>query len=751
MKRIWLLLGAGLLLGWAGYAQGSADNPLNQDPYADRPNRHVLPNARVREIPRQNYRIAPQRAPQTGARWRKGGLFDPNEFHRNLQNRQRRTRAPRWDRDITNAAPDEIHPVYNPGATKIYFSSNASAVVNGRLANPTPYYRIWRGDIDDGSGQGLGNVANATAITGDTPDERFGSQIQPSLNESANLIAYANRTASGNYNIVVRNLSTGRRVVITADNDGITQNLRPTLSPDGSLVIFASNRLLRTDPPGTERRFRLYLARTDGRPFENNEFFRRLTNPPAGFDDVEPAWSPDGSRIAFARVASDGSSSIFLLDFGTLRETRWTNFVDPNTGNRASDRQPSWAIFGGAPVLVFSSTRKSGDPHRISAPADRVDSVNRIYDIYRIEATLPEELGGGPAISISADRSTPQLAQPDVPYLTTPPFAPTAGAKYPTGALDERNRVAYHSPRTEGAEPPGPGIHDLWETQLFDVTPPILEVLPIVRPKEGFAGDEVTIRVRVVDFQSGVDFVRVQFKDPDSAEQDAEGLEHRIYLLFPFDPFFPNRILVEQVGNAYVPLFVEIGQQAINPNTYEYKDPYVLARLGFDGSLDDTLLLTPVLDGNGNPTDFYEAKWRTPDVPSDFYVDVIVRDRAGNEFIYDNITGFTTRPFVGANNILLVSDYMGGQIFVQNRIDVIGNSIARPTWQPVESYWTDNPTGKFPFDLTQPPSGTPQVIIGDGAIPHPRVSGAFVRSDTLGENTTYGNLYDIWRVQCRNP
>ncbi|MFQ3609950.1 MAG: carboxypeptidase regulatory-like domain-containing protein, partial [Fimbriimonadales bacterium] len=42
-------------------------------------------------------------------------------------------------------------------------------------------------------------------------------------------------------------------------------------------------------------------------------------------------------------------------------------------------------------------------------------------------------------------------------------------------------------------------------------------------------------------------------------------------------------------------------------------------------------------------------------------------------------------------------------------------------------------------------------IIGDGAIPHPNVLGAFIRSDTLGRNTTYGNLYDIWRVQCRNP
>ncbi|MFN3691114.1 MAG: hypothetical protein ACK4UU_09345, partial [Fimbriimonadales bacterium] len=70
----------------------------------------------------------------------------------------------------------------------------------------------------------------------------------------------------------------------------------------------------------------------------------------------------------------------------------------------------------------------------------------------------------------------------------------------------------------------------------------------------------------------------------------------------------------------------------------------------------------------------------------------------------------------------------------------------------MESYWTDNPTGKPPFDITQPPSGSGLIIHGDGAIPHPNLPpGFFIRSDTLGQNTTYGNLYNIWRVQCRNP
>lgn len=745
MIRRWQLVLAGLLLAWAGFAQGA---DTQQSPYQDRPGRYILPNARPREIPPQNYKIAPPRAPQNGnAQWRKNGLFDPQQFHQQLQQRQQRTRAPRWDTDITNAATDELHPVYNPGAAKMYFSSNAGGVgPDGRLINPTPRYRIWRGDVDEGSQLYIGNLTNLTPVTGDTPDEQFGSQIQPTINASANIIAYANRSAAGSYNIVVRNLSTGQRVVLTSDNNGVTQNLRPTLSPGGNLVIFSSNRL-QSGETEADRRYRLYVARTDGRPFEDGTFFRRITFPNPGENDVEPAWSPDGNRVAFARIAADGSSYIYMLDFNTLTAVQWTNFVD-SSNNKPRDRQPAWTQIDGTPVLVFASTRKSGSPHQIGQASDRVDVATNIYDIYRINAELPEPLGGA-AIALTADPTPASRVQPDVPGVAF--FVPAAGAKYPTGAIQERNRVAYHSTRTQGVESPGPGPHDLWETRVFDQTPPVVEVLPIVSPKESFPGDTVTIKVRAVDLQSGVNFVRVQFKDPDSAEQDAEGLEHKLYQLFQFDIFFPNRILVDQ-GQAYVPLFVEVGHQAIHPQTYEYKEPYSLVRLGFNGSLDDTLLLQPELDDNGNPTDWYVATWRTPDIPSDFYLDVIVRDNAGNEFIYDNITGFTTQQFTGSQNILLVSDYMSGQIFVQNRVAAIGNSITRPTWQPVESYWTDNPTGKPPFDLTQPPSGQGIIIHGDGAIPHPNLPpGFFLRSDTLGQNTTYGNLYNIWRVQCRNP
>jgi hypothetical protein len=748
VKRWWLIL-TGLMIGAAVSGQEAGSQRPWEEFYRSRPSRNLLPNERPRTIPRQNYREAPPLNLIGGPlQWQKSGLFNPQLFHQWRQSQQNRTsRAPVWDRDLTNVPTDELHPVYVSRASRMYFASNATGLdANGRLTNPGPYYHIWRGDLDDGRDIARAELTNFVQLTGDTPDEQFSSQIQPSVTQNESILAYASRSAAGSYNIIIRNLFTRQRIVLTTDNDGRTQNLRPSLNPGGNLVVFASNRL---EPGETEadRRFRLYMARTDGRPFDDGRFFRRLTFPAADEEDIEPAWSPDGQRIAFVRAKRGVNgyeySYIYILDAQNPNNmVQWTSFVD-NNNNRPLDRQPSWEVDrDGSTILLFASTRKSLDNQgrrRRAFPTSEVDVTTRIYDIYRIGTAISEELGAV-ALSITIDPSTPALARPN--YPGDPELI--AGAQYPTGAILVRNRVAYHSTRLNDAQNQGP--HDLWETLVYDLTPPVMEILPVVHPKELFPEEEVRIRVRVVDFQSGVESVLVQFKDPDSAEQDAEGLEHKIYLLF-------GRVVADQ--NVVIPYFLEIGQQAIHPETYEYKDPYVLAFLGFDGRREDCLALRYVPEDPNNPdptqSGWWEITWRTPAVPSDFYVDVIVRDNNGNEFIYDNISGFTTQKITGEHKILLVSDYAAGQMFVQTRVGPLGGpfTIARPTWEPVESYWTDNPTGKPPYDVTINPPNL--FIIGDGAIPSPNVLLATIRSDTLGSNTTFGNRYNIWRVQCRNP
>ncbi|HEY6073797.1 MAG TPA: hypothetical protein VIV15_10485, partial [Anaerolineales bacterium] len=80
------------------------------------------------------------------------------------------------------------------------------------------------------------------------------------------------------------------------------------------------------NPP---RNTSLYLIQADGSQLTP------LTNAPGG--DFEPAWSPDGSRIAFTSFR-DGSMQIYSLNLADQSVTRLTNL-----GSGVEARQAAWS------------------------------------------------------------------------------------------------------------------------------------------------------------------------------------------------------------------------------------------------------------------------------------------------------------------------------------------------------------------------------------------------------------------------
>ena len=92
-------------------------------------------------------------------------------------------------------------------------------------------------------------------------------------------------------------------------NDPATADIDPVWSPDGTKIAWARA----TDTSDYD----IWVMHADG----TNQ--TQLTTDP-GFD-AYPAWSPDGTKIAFARRRSDGPADVYVMDADGGNETNLTN------------------------------------------------------------------------------------------------------------------------------------------------------------------------------------------------------------------------------------------------------------------------------------------------------------------------------------------------------------------------------------------------------------------------------------------
>jgi Tol biopolymer transport system component len=96
--------------------------------------------------------------------------------------------------------------------------------------------------------------------------------------------------------------------VMTADGSGITAlttGRSPDWSPDGTRIAFWRIGQCVVDICGAD----VYIMAADGSQV------RKLTNSQGPFDSFEsPAWSPDGSKIAYCRSVFLGGSGVYVMN-----------------------------------------------------------------------------------------------------------------------------------------------------------------------------------------------------------------------------------------------------------------------------------------------------------------------------------------------------------------------------------------------------------------------------------------------------
>ena len=108
----------------------------------------------------------------------------------------------------------------------------------------------------------------------------------------------------------------------------------PVLSPDGSKIVFMSNRT---------GKFQIFTCNLNG------ENLNQLTNSEG--DNETPVWSPKGDKIVFASTR-DGDNEIYLMNSDGTNQRRLTN-------QPGDDSHPKFSPDGSK--IIFNSARTSPD------------------------------------------------------------------------------------------------------------------------------------------------------------------------------------------------------------------------------------------------------------------------------------------------------------------------------------------------------------------------------------------------------
>jgi len=606
----------------------------------------------------------------------------------------------------------DLHPFFSPDQQFIFIDSDR-ADINGTTVGQ--HFHIYMLSAD-------GSQVSPITGTGAYPDEVNGDQIFPAENTAGTKLAYVHRAPGSTFQLYVLDLNTGVRTQLTnrAGQPVLLNAGKPSWSEGGDRIAFHAQDQNVAGAP-----FNIFTVSPTTLQIVN---VTKIGPNSTAVEAVDPAFRRVGNsdRIAFASTGQSlTAGGGFNLASGTpghhniweadpLGPTATNPFLRLTNSAAGDDREPAWnrgfALSRYVGALAFTSKGRFTPTYDICWTDSVPESPGSVHELLtpdddpavpaalrsKTDETSPSwslGINGVERIAYHANRLRSRTASQDL----QPSLSPNFPIPWDLASSTKANR-------------------DVWESDVADVNPPtllpvdaqngvILRIVDEQGRKIGVPGETFHFTAQVQDTGSGVGSVWVQIKDPDSSTQDAQGREHKLYGLNEFAARI-HTVMNVQVPTHDILTNIEFDAEGIGVSDYTYYNggqrndfrnlqgvPFFNNSYGEYGTsikvsvpsylpgIDDAiawsgklyppklgkwLQLQPV----AGQKDTYAGDWKVPDVPSDFYVDLIAYDKAvdplnpanvGNWIIYDNVGGFSTAPLVEKGQALAVMDNALGQ------------------------------------------------------------------------------------------
>ena len=204
--------------------------------------------------------------------------------------------------NLTNNQNDDLHPAWSPDGKQIAFSTNRDGA--------------WEVYVMQADGSRQQRLTNEDFYSGN-----------PAWSPDGSLIAYVfDRDVNRNIHVVSSRGGPTRPLIASPT----AADYSPVWSPDedNNLIAYVSNQ------GGNAEIYIVDISCLDDGPEVCARDSENISNNPDG-DDLDPAWSPDGTRLAFVKGES-GNTEIYVLDIESGEILQMTN-------SRTDDRFPTWS------------------------------------------------------------------------------------------------------------------------------------------------------------------------------------------------------------------------------------------------------------------------------------------------------------------------------------------------------------------------------------------------------------------------